>query len=260
MKKIILGILIIAIPAMHTFAACIYNFDANQTQLNAVSSGSLPFPTISGQKVSLTISPTTGSKRYVAASGNFGNKQLSQPGKMIGDVALSQSNIIAYEMIVKVPNVVLSNNSIIGLFPFTFFGTKEDKHVLSNSIMSLNNIPEVPNQILSAWQSRDLSNSALIGENAIDNNALNNGVRLGFYINQQTQQIGVISNGTNYGYVGSYSTKPNEGYFLAQIAVQDIPSNSAMVGKTFSLELVTDRTKLQNTYPTGAKDICGNTI
>ncbi|WP_151766098.1 DUF4882 family protein [Acinetobacter colistiniresistens] len=83
---------------------------------------------------------------------------------------------------------------------------------------------------------------------------------MGFYINQQTQQVGVIFNGSNLGYVGTYSTKPTGGYFVASLGVQNIPSTSNIVGKELSIELITDRTKLQNTYPSGTKDICGNTI
>ena len=32
------------------------------------------------------------------------------------------------------------------------------------------------------------------------------------------------------------------------------------VNKLFSIELVTEATKMTQTYPTGTKDICGNTI
>ncbi|ENU24182.1 hypothetical protein F993_01498 [Acinetobacter proteolyticus] len=261
MKKIFLGALIGVASIGSTLAAeCTYNFNANQTQIDAVSSGAVQFPNINGQKVSLTFQASNTNKLYVAASSAFGNNRISQSTKNVGDIALNQSNLIAYEMIVKAPNVVLSGNSIVTLFPAAFFGTKNGEHVLINMIANLNNIPAAPDQIISAWQITDRSNSQTLNEGAISNIDLSNGVRMGFYINQQTQQVGVILNGSNLGYVGTYSTKPTEGYFVASLGVQNIPSTSNIVGKEFSIELITDRTKLQNVYPTGTKDICGNTI
>lgn len=260
MKKLVLGSLITIAATSNVFAECTYNFDANQTQLNAISSGIEPFPNITGQKASIILQATNTNKLYVATSSGYGNNKISDPTKDIGDVPLSQSNIIAYEMIIKVPNINLSGNSILALFPGAFMGTKDGKNVLMNMLVSFNNIPAQPNSIFAGWHVADVSTGNVLSENLLSNSDVNNGVRVGFYINQQTQQVGVISNGNNLGYIGSYTVKPSAGYFTINFGAQNIPTGSPIIGKEVSVELITDHAKLQNTYPTGAKDICGNVI
>ena len=44
MKKLVLGSLITIAATSNVFAECTYNFDANQTQLNAISAQAIPFP------------------------------------------------------------------------------------------------------------------------------------------------------------------------------------------------------------------------
>ncbi|WP_228270386.1 DUF4882 family protein [Acinetobacter colistiniresistens] len=134
MKKVILGSILGIASVGSAYAECTYNFNANQTQIDAVSSGAIQFPNINGQKVSLTFQASNTNKLYIAASSAFGNNRISQPTKNVGDIALNQSNLIAYEMIVKAPNVVLSGNSIVTLFPAAFIGTKNGEHVLMNLI------------------------------------------------------------------------------------------------------------------------------
>ncbi|WP_151980599.1 DUF4882 family protein [Acinetobacter guerrae] len=259
MKRIVIGLMVSTV-AVSTFAECSYNFDANQTQISAMSSGSSVFPNINGQKVSLTFQPSNEFKTYLAVSSGFANNKITQPSKYIGDIALNQSNVIAYEILFKAPNIVLTSDSMTMLFPGGLGATKNGQIVLSNMIINVNNVPSLPNQILSAWQVLDTINNNIIGENSIDNNLISNSLRLGFYINQQTQQVGVIVDGVNQGYVGTFSEKPDQGYFNVNFGVKNIPENSPIVGKEFSFELITDHSKMQFNYPTGAKDICGNAI
>ncbi|RYZ87680.1 MAG: DUF4882 domain-containing protein [Moraxellaceae bacterium] len=84
--------------------------------------------------------------------------------------------------------------------------------------------------------------------------------RLGLYINQSTQQVGVIFNGTNYGYIGSFANKASALAFGVSILENAIASNSSTLGTTISYELITDGSQLSFSYPTGSKDVCGNTL
>lgn len=259
-KKVFITTILSSVLLGNAYAECTYNFDANQTQLNAISTQAIPFPNVSGQKASIILAASNTYKTYIAVSSGYGTNKVNQPTTDEGDKVLSQSNIIAYEMIIKAPNISLTGNSVLALMPGAFMGTKDGKNVLMNMLASFNNIPAQPNLIFSGWHVADVSTGNVLSENTLSNTDVNNGVRVGFYINQQTQQVGVIANGNNLGYIGSYSVKPSKGYFTINLGVQNIPTGSPLIGKEVSVELITDHTKLQNTYPTGAQDICGNVI
>jgi hypothetical protein len=82
-------------------------------------------------------------------------------------------------------------------------------------------------------------------------------VRVGLYVNQNTKQVGYIINGMNYGYTNLIMENKLKYMSYTGVINQDHFANSALTGKTVGLQLVTDKSKLQFTYPTGAKDICG---
>jgi hypothetical protein len=82
-------------------------------------------------------------------------------------------------------------------------------------------------------------------------------VRVGIYINQNSKQVGYIINGTNYGYLNIVMENKLGNISFAGVINQNPFANSALTGKSVGLQLVTDKSKMQFTYPTGAKDICG---
>ncbi|WP_433848258.1 DUF4882 family protein [Acinetobacter proteolyticus] len=84
--------------------------------------------------------------------------------------------------------------------------------------------------------------------------------RLGVYVNQTTKQIGLIFNGMNSGYIRSFANKLDSFAFANMAGQYGIPTGSPTIGQNISIELITDHAGLQFTYPTGTKDICGNTI
>ena len=81
---------------------------------------------------------------------------------------------------------------------------------------------------------------------------------IGIYINQNSQQIGLIANGVNHGYVYNYPSKLKNIYFSFIALHRDI--SAIDINKEFSIELITDAKKLKNNYPTGTTDICGTKI
>lgn len=85
-------------------------------------------------------------------------------------------------------------------------------------------------------------------------------VRFGLYINQISKQLGFIINGINYGYMNVTANNP-----ITKIGIlaesQAAPySTTAFLGKSVSMTLITDKSQMQFSYPTGTTDICGNTI
>ncbi|EPZ0889646.1 DUF4882 family protein, partial [Acinetobacter baumannii] len=82
--------------------------------------------------------------------------------------------------------------------------------------------------------------------------------RLGVYINQDTNQVGFISNGVDEGY---QSTLPAPLENIRFFVSSDISIDAEQLfGQELSNELITDRNALQFNYPQGTTDICGNAI
>ncbi|RYZ94001.1 MAG: DUF4882 domain-containing protein, partial [Moraxellaceae bacterium] len=83
---------------------------------------------------------------------------------------------------------------------------------------------------------------------------------LGVYLNQTTNQLGLIINGANKGYIASLTEKSTGLAILMRGEQSLIATNSNDIGKTVSAALVTDSASLTQTYPSGSKDICGTTL
>lgn len=248
MHKIILGLLT-TLVATYSWSMCTYNFDATHVQLS--SKGEVAFPINYGQKVGYSIKPTSGVEGYVAAS----SKLLHSSSIINGDHAISDSGIIAFEYNLKLPKFVLGGKEALMTLPVSAVGTNNSEQVLSIFIGYLNNM---------AAQEGNHATAVSIGEDFNEyfpiTSTVNGYQRYGFYINQTTKKIGLVVNGIDKGYVGSYFTVPQSLYFMVGSAYLNIANNSQALNQDIFIELVTDKTKLQFTYPTGTKDICGNVI
>ncbi len=82
--------------------------------------------------------------------------------------------------------------------------------------------------------------------------------RLGVYINQDTNQVGFISNGVDEGYQFKLPGALQKIAFSMNGNINILSTN--LFGQELSNELITDRTALQFNYPQGTTDICGNAI
>ncbi|NNP75565.1 DUF4882 domain-containing protein [Acinetobacter sp. Ac_3412] len=254
MKKIILGTLISAVSISSTFAACTYNFDATQAQITTAFAGFQKFPAISGQKTSFTVAATAENSQqmFIAANGNAISGQNNGSN-------VPQSGIFAYEYKVKVPTILLTNNEQIFMYPnyadaYYSNGKGQIVALYANHLQG----STTPNKVMFAVGSTVDGATGMI---ELPVTSTSDGYQnIGIYVNQDTKQVGVIFNGVNKGYV---STNPNKIISLAftnGMAYYGIDSTSPNIGNVYSIELITDSTKLTQTYPTGTKDICGNTI
>ncbi|MEO4149235.1 DUF4882 family protein [Acinetobacter pittii] len=86
------------------------------------------------------------------------------------------------------------------------------------------------------------------------------GNRIGIYINRQSKQVGYILNGVNKGYKWTFTDPINNISFVLINGFSGFTNSSSNLGKEVTMELITDHSLLQYTYPTGATDICGNSL
>ncbi|WP_277922604.1 DUF4882 family protein [Acinetobacter baumannii] len=78
------------------------------------------------------------------------------------------------------------------------------------------------------------------------------------YINQDTNQVGFISNGVDEGYQFKLPGALQKIAFTVE-GIAYIESTN-LFGYEFSNELITDRNALKFNYPQGTTDMCGNAI
>jgi len=249
-KRLIIGTLISVGTIGSAFAACTYNFDATQAEISTVYPGFEKFPIVSGQSTGLSLSAT--SKMYVAA-----NSQALQ-GK-VNVIIPPQSGIFAYEYKFKVPSVLLPNSEQIMTYPnFAEGAYAGGKYQLiamyTNHLQGSAN----PNSVAFIVGSTKDGSTGLL-EIPVSNTA--DGYQyIGFYVNQDTKQVGVIFNGINKGYISNHVDKIQGLTFTNGYSYFGLDATSPNIGLSQSIELITDKTKFKFLYPSGAKDICGNTI
>lgn len=251
--------------------ACEYKFDATTEQVIAVNQQSSNlqtldsltigrFPQQSGSKVSfkLTDSNTT----FMA----FNSKQTNALKEIlagnaitaVGDQIIPSTGIIAFELNFKVPNALKGKGKLLS-FPIMISGKSQDNKLTSIYVLYMNNPDETnTTNFLGAFFQHGSStitpekfSSPLPVQNTLDGYQ-----RMGIYINQSTNQIGLIFNYQNYGYIGTLPSKLDNLFFMIPIVYGNISASD--LNQEVSIELVTDKSKFKNTYPTGTKDICGN--
>ncbi len=79
--------------------------------------------------------------------------------------------------------------------------------------------------------------------------------KIGIYINQNSNQVGLVFNGVNKGYFATFPSKLDNLYFSLTSNFYDLAATDA--NKDVSIEFLLDKSKITQTYPTGTKDICG---
>jgi hypothetical protein len=286
-KKIILATIIGVSAMSNSFAECTYSFDANQQDIkafevansahaasyryaelvanlnNANQSGSDLIRYYSNKNVDTLFT----SKKYIQFKTQYPSN--TPDNVAIVDKAIGSSDIFAQEFIFDVNNlkVNLGNNSQMYEYGFVITGSSESKVELTLNLMFAkgNNYSGVLNgdaiaSLGATYKSDGNGYLTYLSANRTNNPVevpADGKVRVGIYVNQNTKQVGYIINGTNYGYMNiTMENKLKYMSFMGAIN-QDHFANSALTGKTVGLQLITDKSKMQFTYPTGTKDICG---
>jgi hypothetical protein len=253
MKKLTIA-LATGLMSMSGWSACTYDFNATQAQISTVFSGFQKFPNIVGQIASTTIAATqlNSPLMYVAANGN------AITGQSNGS-AVPQNGVFAYEYKFKLPATLLQNKEQMILYPNyadAYYGSKKGQII----VMYANHLEGSvnPNNVSFVIGSTLDGATGLI---EVPVSGTSDGYqKIGIYVNQDTKQVGVIYNGVNKGYISTNPDKINSLSFTSGLTYYGIDSLSPNIGKVHSIELITDKNQFQFTYPSGTKDICGNTI
>lgn len=273
MKKILMT-LMTGFVSMTSWSACTYNFDASINQVNTMQGISAPnitlFPQISNNKVSLNLltGMPAGSKgdfrANFASSSSFANNMIAfnnGTGTTVGDKSLPLSGIVAIEFSYKVPDE-LNQQGLLATFPVAASGNMENGKIFSILSMYGNNSDATGGDLKNGFKFSIGSN----GMTQVDLDNLNGATvtnpaqfqKIGFYINQASNQIGLIVNGVNHGYVYTLPSKAKNIGFMLHALHQNIDSSD--VNKVFSIEANTDASKITQNYPTGTTDICGTPL
>lgn len=244
---------------MNGWSACTYNFDANQAQITQAFNGASKFPNVNSSKVDFSFTPSTNDNVYVAFSSTFANA-LSQSKKSFwqttGDKLIPTTGILAFEFKIKVPTYTLAQGETLIFFPIGVSGTTAgNQNAFMIMIMQGNNNDDSTAFHIAAGA---YGSAAPVIEPLVTTPS--GFQKFGFYINQDTKQIGLTVNGVNKGYIGTYSVPATN--FAADFTalVKPLATNASVLGQNVSLELITDRNNLTEPFPLGAKDICGNVI
>jgi len=247
---------------------CQYNFDATQEDYDLFNTQypdrppTMRFPLINGQKFGFKVEPITEDKYgyliYTAKS-----KAKMNSTSYEGDFLLPHKGIIAFEMLLKVPTLSSSTSSYSA--DISFNGVTDNNYTIrSNYHFDIGvhdfefgeNPPRLYHSLSSEVGDYELVDHYFKNKKMTDNTSEYQ--RLGVYINQDTNQVGFISNGVDEGYQFKLPGALQKVAFTVE-GIAYIESTN-LFGQELSNELITDRNALQFNYPQGTTDMCGNAI
>lgn len=276
MNKIILVLLVSSGISVNTYAACTYNLDATQVQVDAKNAAG-------GRQIKL-MSPISIAEQkgtaIITYIGSIPVDQVATSSKMITlpsvqtpliDKTVVGNNIVAAEFIFdasNLKNIVLGDSYEIQQMAFQILGASNLKNEISldlgygliNKDTSFADGNYVT--LTGATTKRDTSGSVVAKD--VDRKVIpimlpsDGKVRVGLYFNQISKQIGYIINGTNYGYLNLITENALKNIGFNGVGIQSPNPNFKFLGKTVSVQLITNKANMQFTYPTGTTDICGN--
>ena len=256
MKKLKLSVLLIlSIISTQGFALCRYDLEGFLPE--PANPAAQKFPTASGQKVSYKILNAPNQITYSATHSNFS----SSNNIATGTLPIANMGIVGFEFnIDTISNELTGTNNIgKGMNLLMFDQNNQTMGVIA--IMYGNNsaIQNYKKPLL-IWvmQKNPITNQNDITYAYLQPYDASTTQNVGVYINQNANQIGFILNKQNLGYVATINSKIKSLTFQPQALFSGFEANSPYLNKTMSLELVTDKSKFTNTFPTGTKDACGN--
>lgn len=234
-------------------SGCSYPLDASQSEIVAAGTGANAFPTTSpaAQQVSYTLAATGGSQVTYVAS-NEGAATALQSGT--GNISLSGTGIIAFEMrIDSFPSQTLSLNGLIDAFMAVASGTNASYRFIAG-VYGGQGQDGTASGVFSpttGW-----SSNAHLAAAAVPTS----GYRVGIYINKGTRQIGYTLNGVDQGYSADLIPASVSAISIVLSSDSILSSGDQVIGQKIGMTLITQSTQMTQPFPSGATDICGNTI
>ena len=257
MKKVILTAMTGLMMAGQAFSACPYTLDATQAQISSIWSNGIKFPTISGQTVSFNATASTASYEYEALNSTFAQSMISAAPSgdaVTGNKVLPSSTTGTYAVEFKFDglNSLVTGSQMMSMMS-SITGTKNNERVFYGWTVVDKNQNTITAMLIDTKGVKYYSKVVTI-------NGTTNTEKVGWYINQNTKQVGVVINGVNQGYLAAITETPAEVGVVMMAGYQGLTSTSPYVGQTLSGTLITDGSQMTQTYLTGTKDICGNTL
>lgn len=267
-EKLITQMLLAQTNSLNSAPVCKYNFDATQEDYDLWNSEHPEyypmkiFPLINGQKFGFEVEPVT-EDNYGYRDYNAKSKEKMNSTSYEGDFLLPHKGIIAFEMQLKVPTLSSSTSSYSA--DISFNGITDNNYTIRSSyhfdigvhdFEFGENPPRLYYSLISQVTDYDLIDSYFKNKKMTDNTKEYQ--RLGIYINQDTKQVGFISNGIDEGYQFKLPGALQKVAFAINGNINIISTN--LFGHELSSELITDRNALQFSYPQGTTDMCGNAI
>ncbi|WP_287911859.1 DUF4882 family protein [Acinetobacter sp.] len=255
MKKLTIALLT-GLMSASGWSACSYNFDATQAQISAVlpTLNPIKMVNLSNSKTQILLSSSQNTQYYLALSSDIANKKIALMNSNSyllpkGDLNIPTTGTLAYELEIKTPlNLLYGEQITIG--PLLAVGTSDS----SNSSGIIASQYDSNNLGVVGYNNFQTSSSQNYATNVSGKN------RIGVYFNQSTKNWGVIINGVNKGYVGHLDYAVDNYGFQFSVGTSGFTQSSPSIGKAVTVELITDKNLFEFVYPSGAKDICGNTI
>lgn len=256
-------VLNILIPAK---AACIYPLNANSTQATQYSliatndpNKILIFPTINNQTATAKLEA---GKQYITSTqaglqSAINSYSITPNPPKIGDLSLG-SGLLAGEVEFTTPNTNLAGNNLYRLGVTIFASRPQDSDPESARLeigLIRSSLNGVNNFSLNIYVLNWISYANIIKTYPLNLTSTQN--NLGLYINNSTGQLGLIINGDNKGYITDILPPNLTKLVMTPVSHNEMLWDDANIGKEISINLITDRSLLKNTYPTGTKDLCG---
>ena len=277
MKKYLISAALVSVLAGgQAMAVCPYTLDATATQISQITQTLSPpskFPSVNlgTQRVSGSLSASPAIATVLVAGSATGiqkflDYQTNPSGTALGDHTLPSSGIVVAEYRFNNFAAQLTGSEYQYLNSgFEFSASNGDNANPKNMGVSvaLTNY----NSLSPAKQTTELlvmvydrvTNSILTWNTYPVSQPVANTFRVGLYVNQDSKQIGLNLNGINKGYIATLNDAISHAAFMPA-ATSQLTSTSGVIGQSVSGTLITDASQMTLTYPSGAKDICGNTI
>lgn len=256
-KGIIIGsVFMSAFVAQPSTAApscgCTYPLDATAAQYSAF--GATPFPTISGQTTMHHVIDTAGGPltQYHAFSSSAAT---AVSGGQQGDITLPSSGIIAFE--IEISDYLSTNPS-----------DSYDEGITLQIRTGIDVLAAVGHQAVHPPYYAGPRTIAVLlnGATAVGSEEtgtalpLSDSFRYGIYFNMDTLKMGYTINGVDKGYLAGNIPSGISKVAIAVVGTTYAPSTEVLLGELVRTSLVTDASVMNQPYPSGAMDICGNSI
>jgi len=231
---------------------CVYPLDATAAQYSAF--GATPFPTVSGQTTIHHVLDTagSGSASYYAFSSSA---VTAIGGGQQGDITLPSSGIVAFE--IEISDYLSTNPS-----------DSYDEGIALQIRTGTDILAVVGHQAVHPPYYAGARTVAVLLDSGTEVGSeetgtalpLSNTFRYGIYFNMDTLKMGYTINGVDKGYLSGNIPSDVSKVAIAVVGSTYATSTENVLGELIRTSLVTDASVMNQPYPLGALDICGNPI